>query len=88
MKPDNPRLACGYESIRRSSVIRPSEIIAALWDLDPRVAVLPGHGEEFFMTPDTLGEGEADIVVEAVEGIVTDTQRQTVAVALGERADL
>lgn len=48
------------------------EIIAALWDLDPRVAVLPGRGEEFFMTPDTLGEGESDIVVESVVRVLAN----------------
>ena len=65
-----------------------AEIIAALWDLDPRVAVLPGQGEEFFMTPDTLGEGEADIVVDAVERVIADTQRHAAATAPGERAGL
>jgi D-glucosaminate-6-phosphate ammonia-lyase len=61
-------------------------IIAALWDLDPRVAVLPGQGEEFFMTPDTLGEGEADIVVDAVERVLTSTERKAPATAFVGRA--
>jgi len=62
------------------------EIVAALWDLDPRVAVLPGHGEEFFMTPDTLGEGEAELVVEAVERVVAGSQRHPAATPPGEQA--
>ncbi len=63
-----------------------AEIIAALWDLDPRVAVLPGQGEEFFMTPDTLGEGEADIVVDAVERVLTNTERKAPTTAFVGRA--
>ena len=39
------------------------------------------------MTPDTLGEGEADIVVDAVERVVTDTSgKHAAATALVERA--
>lgn len=44
-----------------------AEVIAALWDRDPRVAVLPEDDASFYMTPDTLNEGEAPLVVEAVE---------------------
>lgn len=54
-------------------------IIEALWNMDPRIAVLPGHGEEFFLTPDTLGEGEAEIVVQAVEHVIEGACPGTVA---------
>ena len=40
------------------------------------------------MTPDTLGEGEADIVIDAVERVIGDTQSRVAATALGERAGL
>ena len=42
------------------------EIISALWDRDPRIAVLPGENDVFYMTPDTLNEGEAEVVLDAV----------------------
>lgn len=54
-------------------------IIEALWNLDPRIAVLPGHGEEFSLTPDTLGDGEAEIVIQAVERVITDARPGAVA---------
>jgi D-glucosaminate-6-phosphate ammonia-lyase len=42
------------------------EIITALWDRDPRIAVRHGEDDVFFMTPDTLNEGEAGVVLDAV----------------------
>jgi L-seryl-tRNA(Ser) seleniumtransferase len=41
-----------------------SDLIAALWNGDPRVAVLAGGDYNFFVTPDTLVPGEADVVLE------------------------
>ncbi len=41
-------------------------VVAALWDRNPRIAVLPGVGDEIYLTPDTLNEGEAGIVIEGV----------------------
>ncbi|HEY3547069.1 MAG TPA: aminotransferase class V-fold PLP-dependent enzyme [Propionicimonas sp.] len=43
-----------------------SDLVAALWGKDPRIAVLPGVGDVFYVTPDTLNEGEADLVIRAV----------------------
>jgi L-seryl-tRNA(Ser) seleniumtransferase len=41
-----------------------SDVIARLWDADPRVAVLAGGEHQFFVTPDTLVEGEAQVVLD------------------------
>jgi L-seryl-tRNA(Ser) seleniumtransferase len=41
-----------------------SDVIAALWNDDPRVTVLAGGDNNFFVTPDTLVPGEADLVLE------------------------
>jgi uncharacterized pyridoxal phosphate-dependent enzyme len=41
-----------------------SDVIARLWEADPRVAVLPGGEHHFFVTPDTLVEGQAEVVLE------------------------
>lgn len=46
------------------------EVIDALWARDPRVAVLPGGDDTFYMTPDTLNEGEASLVLEAVAEVL------------------
>jgi L-seryl-tRNA(Ser) seleniumtransferase len=41
-----------------------SDVIAKLWDGDPRIAVLAGGDHNFFVTPDTLVPGEADVVLD------------------------
>ena len=40
-----------------------SDVITELWEGDPRVAVLAGGKHNFFVTPDTLVPGEADLVL-------------------------
>ena len=42
------------------------DVVDALWELDPRVAVLADGADAFYMTPDTLDEGQAELVIEAV----------------------
>ena len=59
-----PRLRVMVE--RRALGIGGSEVVDALWELDPRVAVLPDGADAFYMTPDTLDEGQAEILIEAV----------------------
>jgi hypothetical protein len=46
--------------------------VDALWERDPRVAVLAGGDDVFYMTPDTLNEGEAQTVVEAVSAAIRE----------------
>jgi D-glucosaminate-6-phosphate ammonia-lyase len=48
------------------------DVMDALWELDPRVAVLPGGEGEFFMTPDTLNDGEAPLVVAAASAVIRE----------------
>jgi uncharacterized pyridoxal phosphate-dependent enzyme len=59
-----PRLRVAVEHAELGSSAR--ELVDALWELDPRVAVLPGGDDVFYMTPDTLEEGQAELVIEAV----------------------
>jgi uncharacterized pyridoxal phosphate-dependent enzyme len=40
------------------------DVIAKLWNGDPRIAVLAGGILNFFVTPDTLVPGEADVVLD------------------------
>lgn len=47
-----------------------AELVDALWNRDPRVAVLPGVGDVVYLTPDTLNEGEATVVIEAMRAEV------------------
>ena len=43
------------------------DVLSRLWDGDPRIAVLRGHGEAFYLTPDTLdSEYHKEIVINAV----------------------
>jgi D-glucosaminate-6-phosphate ammonia-lyase len=48
------------------------DVVDALWERDPRVAVLAGGDDVFYMTPDTLNEGEAQTVVEAVSAAIRE----------------
>lgn len=59
-----PRLR--VEIMRSQSAFSAKDIVAGLWERDPRVAVLPAGDDVFFMTPDTLNDGEAPLVLEAV----------------------
>jgi L-seryl-tRNA(Ser) seleniumtransferase len=46
------------------------EIRARLWAADPRVLVLRGGADSFFMTPDTLAPGEATSLVARIAQVV------------------
>jgi uncharacterized pyridoxal phosphate-dependent enzyme len=48
-----------------------AELVQRLWDNDPRVAVLEGSDNRLFLTPDTLVDGEVDLVLERVLEAVT-----------------
>lgn len=48
-----------------------AEVAGRLWELDPRIASLPSPPDAFYLTPDTLGEGEAEIVIDALLGVLT-----------------
>lgn len=48
------------------------EVIDGLWERDPRVAILPGDENVFYMTPDTLNDGEASVVLDAVSAEIRD----------------
>jgi uncharacterized pyridoxal phosphate-dependent enzyme len=64
------------------------DVVAGLWKRDPRIAVLPGGDDVFYMTPDTLNEGEAPIVLEAVSAEIREWAdgRGTGATASGSAA--
>jgi D-glucosaminate-6-phosphate ammonia-lyase len=48
------------------------EVVNSLWERDPRIAVLRGGEDVFYMTPDTLNDGESEIVIEAVMAVIQD----------------
>ncbi|HEY1761451.1 MAG TPA: aminotransferase class V-fold PLP-dependent enzyme [Acidimicrobiales bacterium] len=50
------------------------DIVDRLWSGDPRVAVLPGTDNRIFVTPDTLGAGEADIVLGRLHEALTSSR--------------
>jgi L-seryl-tRNA(Ser) seleniumtransferase len=60
-----------------------SEVVAALWDRHPRVAVLPGEDDVFYMTPDTLNDGEAALVLDAVIAEIERARRPAPATETG-----
>jgi len=43
-----------------------TELRQRLWDQDPRIAVLEGPAEMFYITPDTLAVGDAELVLVAI----------------------
>jgi L-seryl-tRNA(Ser) seleniumtransferase len=52
-----------------------ADVIERLWDDDPRVAVLAGHGECLYVTPDTLVRDDAVVVLERLRAALTDSKR-------------
>lgn len=54
----------------RVTVANGDEIRAALWDGDPRVHVLPGGADTFYLSPDTLAPGEAELVADRILEVV------------------
>jgi D-glucosaminate-6-phosphate ammonia-lyase len=53
------------------------DVVDRLWLGDPRVAVLPGADNRIFVTPDTLGAGEAGIVLERLrEAFITSGRNE------------
>jgi uncharacterized pyridoxal phosphate-dependent enzyme len=47
------------------------EMIAKLWDLDPRVCVLRADSDSFYITPETLAAGEAPILAAQIVDVAT-----------------
>ena len=47
------------------------EMIARLWDRDPRVCVLHGDADSFFMTPEVIAEGEGPLLIGHIIDAVT-----------------
>ena len=56
-----------------------SDVIEHLWSGNPRVAVLAGAGNRFYVTPDTLGPGEDVIVLERLREALNDKETSDVA---------
>jgi D-glucosaminate-6-phosphate ammonia-lyase len=50
-----------------------NDVIAELWNGDPRIAVLAGGDRHFFVTPDTLAAGESDVVLERLRTALRST---------------
>jgi hypothetical protein len=48
------------------------EIIARLWDQNPRVAVLPFEGDAVALNPHFLSDGDAQRVVSGILRVVSD----------------
>lgn len=63
--------------VRLTSGVVANDVIELLWDGDPRVAVLAGGEHRFFVTPDTLVEGEADVVLERLVTAIRFEQNST-----------
>jgi L-seryl-tRNA(Ser) seleniumtransferase len=60
-----PRLRVDIEP--KIAGVTADDVLARLWDGDPRIAVLRGQGEAFYVTPDTLAsEPHKEIVINAV----------------------
>ena len=51
-----------------------NHVITRLWEGDPRIAVLAGGDHHFFVTPDTLVPGEADVVLERLRTALRSKQ--------------
>lgn len=64
-----PRLH--VQIVRDAAGVDASEIVRRLWDRNPRIAVLPAPPDGFYLTPDTLVAGEADLVLAALRSVMT-----------------
>jgi hypothetical protein len=53
-----PRLEISFANVEQAI-----EIVARLWDDDPRIAVLRVSGN-IYLSPDTLEDGESELVIE------------------------
>ena len=47
------------------------EMVARLWDRDPRVCVLHADADSFYITPEVLAEGEAPLLIEHITEVAT-----------------
>jgi D-glucosaminate-6-phosphate ammonia-lyase len=47
------------------------EMLARLWERDPRVCVLHANADSFYLTPETLSPGEAPLVIAAIGEVAT-----------------
>jgi uncharacterized pyridoxal phosphate-dependent enzyme len=51
------------------------EMVARLWDLDPRVCVHDGDADSFYITPEMLAEGEAPALIGHIIDVASSTGR-------------
>jgi len=63
-----PRLEITLDS--QVAGISAAALVARLWDDTPRVAVLPGLANRVYVTPDTLVNGEAMMVMERIRTVL------------------
>ena len=56
------------------------DVIVQLWEGDPRIAVLAGGDDHFFLTPDTLVPGEAGVVLERLRTALRSKQNTKIQI--------
>lgn len=62
-------------SVNRYEVeLTSAELVARLWDRNPRICVLSGDEDTFYMTPETLLPGESDVLLAAVEEVASTSR--------------
>jgi hypothetical protein len=47
------------------------EMVARLWDLDPRVCVLHADADSFYITPEMLADGESPLLISHITDVAT-----------------
>ncbi len=47
------------------------EMVARLWDRDPRVCVLHADPDSFYITPEVLADGEAPLLIDCIADVAT-----------------
>jgi hypothetical protein len=55
--------------------VRADEVRRRLWDQDPRVLVLAGDADTFWISPDTLSDAEAAALVPLILGALEEHGR-------------
>jgi L-seryl-tRNA(Ser) seleniumtransferase len=61
------------------------ELVAALWEQDPRIAVGTAGAEAIALNPQTLEPGEDELVLAALRRLLAQTPRNSLATASGVR---
>jgi L-seryl-tRNA(Ser) seleniumtransferase len=49
------------------------EMVARLWDRDPRVCVLHADADSFYITPEVLADGEASLLISHITDVATSS---------------